>query len=98
MSDKFLPPRTLKLQIDVAVSSCGCSVVGCSRVTLPGEALVMREIPDSRCSEPLCAVHAAEAIEDARLKVRLWLHACEQKREGNHVVVRESETLQTTGL
>lgn len=101
MSDKIdnPPPRLLKLQLDVAISSCGCAVPGCSRITLPGEALTMRELPNSRCYEPLCAVHAAEAVDDMRAKTRIWLHEQAQRREGNHHVLHGlNETLLTTGL
>ena len=86
-----IPPRHLRLEVDIAVQSCGCSVPECVRVTAPGDVLGMRQLPDSRAYEPLCPVHFAEAVEDVRLRVRLWFHEEKQRDEGNRIVDHAAE-------
>lgn len=68
-----------RLELHISVSTIGCAAKDCVRVILPGEVVVRRHVEGTACSEPLCAVHAAEAVEDAKLAARMFLHREEQR-------------------
>lgn len=72
-------PPIPRLELHISVSSIGCATKDCVRVILPGEVLVLRQVIGTTCSEPLCAVCAAIAIEDAKLSVRMFLHREDQR-------------------
>lgn len=79
LSDLRLLPR---LGVDVALVAIGCDAPECARVVPAGDVVYMRKIAGSAAYESLCAPCAAALIEDARLRVRLELHAQEQLRAG----------------
>lgn len=72
-------PPIPRLELHISVNTVGCASKDCIRVILPGEVLMMRQVVGTACSEPLCPVCAAIAIEDAKLSVRMFLHREEQR-------------------
>lgn len=79
LSDLRLLPQ---LSVDVALVSIGCVTPECVRVVPAGDVVYMRKIVGTAAHEPICAPCAVAIIEDARLRVRLELHAEEQRRAG----------------
>lgn len=82
-------PKIPTLTISVALASFGCAAKNCMRVILPGEAHVLRKVDGTACNEPLCPVHAAEVVEDAKLAARMFLHAEEQRAMTNKLLASD---------
>lgn len=66
------------LRLSVCIDELSCAVDACTRIIPSCDVVALRAVEGTAIYEPLCAVHAAEEIENMKLSARMQRHRVAQ--------------------